>query len=141
MKPLRRYIAMGLAFFVMDFFVIAAAMAQVGGGVSGGGQSAGPIAPAIQSPILSACGSGSPSLSGGSNASFGTVTEGTTATGCTLTWAIAGVASARFVAPTCIVSFRTSGVPQTAITAVSTTALTWTNTSASGAVFDYACFP
>jgi hypothetical protein len=24
---------------------------------------------------------------------------------------------------------------------VSTTALTWTNTSASGAVFDYACFP
>jgi hypothetical protein len=24
---------------------------------------------------------------------------------------------------------------------VSTTALTWTNASASGAVFDYACFP
>ena len=84
-------------------------------------------------PGLSSCGT-APSISG--NNFGGTITTGTgSPTGCTMTFANSGWSGA----PKCILSWRTR--PATANYAVSTTAITLTQTGTSSAVIDYYCFP
>jgi hypothetical protein len=100
-------------------------------------------------PALSGCGT-SPSVSGSSNAIYGTVTEGTgSPTGCTLTWqtapsnqpgaAPAGALTRQNAAPTCLVTGRTSTDLVTAITTANGTTLTWTNAATNSGVYDYFC--
>ena len=86
---------------------------------------------------MSSCGT-TPSLSTGANDIHGTVTEGTTATGCTVTFQ-----NAYANAPDCVVSFRTQ-LPaamtySTASGAAGAATLTVTNTSASNDKFTYQC--
>lgn len=81
-------------------------------------------------PALSSCGGGSPTNSGSDRA--GTVTTGTAATTCTVTFA-----SAYSAAPTCVVTWRnTPAATQTY--SVSTTAISITQTAAV-TTFDYVC--
>lgn len=87
---------------------------------------------AAGAPAISACGGGSPTLSAGSTDLSGIVTEGTTATGCVLTF----VKPYAFP-PTCVVS-SPSGNAFTSYSA-STTALTIVNASASGNKYAYVC--
>ena len=82
-------------------------------------------------PTLSSCGT-SPAFAGGSTDTQGTVVEGTTATGCTLTWA-----SAKSASPSCVVSQR--GALTNFVYAMNTTILVVTNDSHSGGIFDYFC--
>lgn len=83
-------------------------------------------------PALSACGGGSPALNTGATDTTGTITEGTTATGCVMTFA-----SSKPVAPVCQVT-SPNGTAYTSV-ATSTTALTIVNGSASGNVYTYRC--
>jgi len=83
-------------------------------------------------PVLSACGGGSPTITG-SNFS-GTVTAGTTATGCTITFAQGGFTAA----PSCVVS-PASGVLAAFSYTISSTAITVTQTSTSGNTITYLC--
>lgn len=83
-------------------------------------------------PVLSACGGGTPTLNTGATDASGTITEGTTATGCVMTFA-----SSKPVAPTCQVT-SPNGTAYTSV-AASTTALTIVNGSASGNVYTYRC--
>lgn len=83
-------------------------------------------------PALSACGGGSPALNATANDNAGTITEGTTATGCVLTFA-----ATKPVAPVCQVT-SPNGTAYTSV-ATSTTALTIVNGSASGNVYTYRC--
>ncbi len=82
-------------------------------------------------PVASACGT-SPTVVTGSTDTRGSVTEGTTATGCTVTFS-----AAYGTAPFCVVS-SPNGAPFTSYTA-STTALTIVNVSASGDDFTWVC--
>ena len=82
-------------------------------------------------PVLSACGGGSPAITGSNLA--GTVTTGTTATGCVITF------STTFTtAPTCVVS-PASGVLASFSYTISATAITITQTSTSGNTITYIC--
>lgn len=82
-------------------------------------------------PVLSGCGSGSPTITGSNLA--GTVVTGTTATGCVITF------SSAFVnAPTCVLS-PASGVLAAFSYTISTTAITVTQTSSSGNTITYVC--
>jgi hypothetical protein len=86
---------------------------------------------ALTTPTLSACGTGSPSMVGTRLA--GQVTEGTTATGCTVTFEL----PFDTVAPACTVSpITVSGL---AISSLTSTNFQVTNTSGSGGIFSYLC--
>lgn len=82
-------------------------------------------------PALSACGTGSPTITG--TDMYGTVVTGTTATGCVITFAKAFVG-----APTCVLS-PASGVLASFSYTISTTAITVTQTSSSGNTITYMC--
>lgn len=82
-------------------------------------------------PAVSACGTGSPSISGTDNA--GTITVGTSATACTLTFDHAYNA-----APHCVLSDRSLIADLTSYT-VSASAIALTMTSNSGNLIDYVC--
>lgn len=86
------------------------------------------------SPTVSGCGSGSPALDANATDFSGTITEGTTATGCVLTFS-----SAKNTTPHCTLTSPNS----TAFSSysVSTTALTIVNSSASGNQYTYVCAP
>ena len=83
-------------------------------------------------PALTSCGSGSPAISGTDWA--GTVTVGTSATGCIVTFntAYTGV-------PYCVVSSQVAPGTSTPAYSVSATAITWVQASGSGGKFDYIC--
>jgi hypothetical protein len=83
-------------------------------------------------PVLSSCGGGSPAITGSNLA--GTVTTGTTATGCVITFAQGGFATA----PSCVLS-PASGVLASFSYTISTTAITVTQTSSSGNTITYVC--
>ena len=84
-------------------------------------------------PVLSGCGT-SPLLDGRASDTAGTITEGTTATGCTLTFNVAFLGEG----PNCVVS-SPSGSPLTSYTTTLTT-LVIVNSSSSGEKFNYLCF-
>ncbi len=98
-----------------------------GGGISISGH----IASTGTIPTLSACGT-SPTISTNSTDTKGAITEGTTSTGCTVTFATAYTS-----APMCVVS-SPNGILPTSYSA-STTALTIVNASATGDQFNYSC--
>ncbi|SRR6266568_5467820 len=81
-------------------------------------------------PALTSCGT-TPSIVGTDFA--GTVTMGTTATGCVITFA-----SAYAAAPHCTVTWRATPLASQSYT-ISTTAITTTQTSASNNLLDYIC--
>jgi hypothetical protein len=83
-------------------------------------------------PVLSACGT-TPALANGSTDFAGTITMGTTATGCVLTFA-----KAFLTAPHCIVDWQATPLASQSFT-VSTTALTLTQTSTTNNVASYLC--
>lgn len=83
-------------------------------------------------PTPSSCGGGSPSLDATASDGGGTITEGSSASGCTLTFA-----HAYNTAPHCTVSSPT-GSALTSYTATAS-ALTIVNGSASGDKFTYVC--
>lgn len=82
-------------------------------------------------PTISSCGT-SPSTARGTDTA-GEVTEGTTATGCTITFANSGYTAA----PYCVVGLQTQQVAFSY--SISTTAITVTNTSASGDKINWVC--
>lgn len=82
---------------------------------------------------LTNCGT-SPSISPEANDGDGTITEGTTASACVLTFSVPF-----YVAPECTLSSPTGNTPISY--SVSTTALTIENASASGDEFTYHCRP
>ena len=82
-------------------------------------------------PALTSCGGGSPSIIGSDTA--GTVTMGTTATGCVITFNVAYTG-----APHCVVSWRATPLLSQSYT-VSNAAITTTQTSTSGNLLDYIC--
>lgn len=82
-------------------------------------------------PTLSSCGT-SPSISGNDN--DGLVTVGGTASGCTITFAIAYATT-----PSCMVTNQNSSVVNAMTYSVSTTALTVTQTSLDNAKLNYQC--
>lgn len=86
----------------------------------------------VTAPALTSCGTGSPTISG--NDFAGTVTVGTSATGCVITFN-----TAYSVAPTCVATSRTAPGTTTPAYTVSTTALTLTQASTSGNLWDYVC--
>lgn len=83
-------------------------------------------------PVITSCGTGSPSVSGSDIA--GTITIGTTATACTLTFKVAYAAS-----PHCVLTDQTALVGLTSYT-ISASAIVLTLTSNSGNLIDYACY-
>lgn len=82
-------------------------------------------------PVLTSCGTGSPTITGTDMA--GTITMGTSATGCVATFA-----TAKAVAPHCIVQWIATPLASQSYT-TSTTAITITQTSTSGNVAKYFC--
>lgn len=82
-------------------------------------------------PALTSCGTGSPSIVGSDTA--GTVTAGTAATGCIITFNVAYTG-----APYCVVTWRATALLSQSY-AVSNTAITLTQTSTSGNLVDYIC--
>lgn len=90
------------------------------------------VAGPAQIPVLSACGT-TPALSAGASDAAGTITLGTTATGCVVTFG-----AAYTTAPTCFVNWiATPLASQSYVT--STTALTLTQTSTTNNVVKYFC--
>lgn len=86
----------------------------------------------VTAPALTSCGTGSPSILGDDVA--GTVTMGTSATGCVITFN-----TAYGTAPHCVVTSRTAyGTTALAYT-VSTAAITTTQSSGSSNLIDYFC--
>jgi hypothetical protein len=85
-------------------------------------------------PIVSGCGTGSPALSANSTKKSGTVTEGSGATGCTLTW---NSAYSYVVNPRCTISSPNGAAAPTY--AATATALTLTHSSLSGAQYSWVC--
>ena len=85
----------------------------------------------LTAPALTSCGTGSPSIVGTDTA--GTITTGTNATGCIITFNVAYVA-----APHCVVTWQTTPAASQSYT-ISTTAITLTQTSASGRLVNYVC--
>lgn len=83
-------------------------------------------------PALSSCGGGSPALSATATDYSGTITEGTSATGCTLTFG-----ATKAAAPVCSIS--SPGAAAFTSFSTSTTALTIVNSSASGNQYSYVC--
>lgn len=93
----------------------------------------GHLAPGLgTAPTVSSCGTGSPTVASGSTDVAGRLTEGTSAAGCTLTFA-----NAFATAPFCTVTSQTQ-LAAFAFT-VSTSAITITNTSTSGDVIAWVC--
>ncbi len=90
--------------------------------------------PAGGAPTLSGCGGGTPSLASRSSDTSGTVTEGTSATGCVIAFKVNYAGAA----PICVVSSPT-GNPYTGYTTASGN-LTIVNASASGNQYNYLCF-
>lgn len=86
-----------------------------------------PVAPA-----LSSCGGGSPAIVGSDNG--GTVTAGTAATGCVVTFTTPYSAT-----PSCTVTPQTGSVTNTFSYSISTNAITVTETGLAGNKFDYMC--
>ncbi len=82
-------------------------------------------------PALTSCGGGSPAIVGTDLA--GTVTMGTSATGCVITFN-----SAKSAAPHCVVTWIATPLASQSY-ATSTTAITLTQTSTSGNVAKYIC--
>jgi len=89
------------------------------------------LAPSGTAPALTACGGGSPAITGSDVA--GEVTMGTTATGCVITFNVAYVA-----APYCTVSWQATPLASQSYT-VSTTAITTVQTSTSSNKINYTC--
>lgn len=87
---------------------------------------------AITSPVVSACGAGSPSLVGNDYAGF--VTVGTSTSACTVTFA-----SAYNTGTACIVQDYNATSPIPYVSAISTTAFTVTWGSAYSGSFFYLC--
>ena len=85
----------------------------------------------LTSSALSSCGT-TPAINATATDTKGTITEGTTATGCVLTFAAAYV-----TAPDCTVTSPTGSLLTSY--SVSTTALTIVNASATGDKFTYMC--
>ena len=83
-------------------------------------------------PTLSSCGTGSPSVVGSNVA--GTITVGTSATGCVATFA-----TAYALAPICNITSQTAYATTTPAYSVSASAITITQTSTSGNKYDYIC--
>lgn len=83
-------------------------------------------------PVLSSCGS-TPTLADGSTDMSGTVTMGTTATGCVITFG-----TPYSVAPACTVTWRATPLASQSYT-VSASAITLTQTSTSNNLIDYVC--
>lgn len=94
---------------------------------------AGHVVAASTNPVLSSCGT-SPSLSTNSSDFAGTVTVGSVASGCTVTFGNTFTNT-----PTCIVSEQTMSLTNSLAYTVSTTALTLTETSFGGVKFDFVC--
>lgn len=84
-------------------------------------------------PTLSACGT-TPTLSVGANDTHGTITEGATATGCTLTFA-----TARTNPADCVVQAWNNSSAPVLILNVTTAAITFTNASSSNQKYTYSC--
>lgn len=84
-------------------------------------------------PSLSSCGGGSPALTANSTDTVGTFTEGTTSTGCKLTFGTTFVQ-----APVCVANVVSGG---NAITGITTTPndVTFAHSSGSGGVYNYIC--
>jgi len=82
-------------------------------------------------PVLTACGTGSPTIVGTDVA--GAVTVGNAATGCTITFSKAYVTS-----PWCTVTWQLGGLTSAQYT-VSTTAITVVQTSHTGNIINYVC--
>lgn len=122
-------------------FSASAAFPQVGAGVSNpGGQPTATFGAFGGTPAISGCGTGAPVMSGGSNSVSGTITEGTTTTGCTITWTNnAGVATPRVGIPVCIVTARAAALTTYFLTGSGLTGLQVTNGSATGLQVDYLC--
>jgi hypothetical protein len=91
----------------------------------------GHVASSGTAPALTSCGSGSPAIVGDDK--DGQVTMGTSATGCTITFNTAYTS-----APLCTVSWQATPLASQSY-AVSTTALTLTQTSTSGNKVNYHC--
>lgn len=85
----------------------------------------------LTAPALTSCGTGSPAIAGTDTA--GTVTTGTNATGCVITFNVAYTA-----APDCVVTWQSTPAASQSY-AISTSAITLTQTSASGRVVNYHC--
>lgn len=83
-------------------------------------------------PAITSCGTGSPSIVGTDNAFV--VTQGTSATGCVLTFAAAFT-----VAPTCVATNQTAPGTSTPAYSVSTTAITLVTASTSGELWSVIC--
>lgn len=84
-------------------------------------------------PVVTACGT-TPTLAAGSGDFSGTITMGTTATGCVLTFGTPFT-----VAPSCNVTWRATPLASQSYTN-SATALTLTQTSTSSNLVDYTCY-
>lgn len=93
----------------------------------------GHIVTIASAPVASSCGT-SPTFSANSSDHKGTITSGATAGGCTITFANPYIA-----APTCVVTERAMSLVNAMSYATSTTALTITETSSGGVVYDYLC--
>lgn len=83
-------------------------------------------------PVLTSCGTGSPAISGSDSA--GTVTAGTNATGCVITFAAAYVG-----VPYCVVTSQVAPGTSTPAYSVTATAITLVQASQSGNKWDYIC--
>lgn len=83
-------------------------------------------------PAISACGTGTPTIVGTDNAFH--VTQGTSATGCVLTFAAAFT-----VAPTCVAVNQTAPGTSTPAYTVSTTAITLVTASTTGEIWNVVC--
>jgi hypothetical protein len=84
-------------------------------------------------PVLTSCGGGTPTIVGNNFA--GTVTTGTSATACTITFT-AGTYSAT---PACVVVSQTAPGTSTPAYTVSSTAITLAQASGSGIIWNYVC--
>lgn len=104
----------------------------VGDPVGGAGPHIGIVARAV--PTLSSCGT-SPSIDATASDTAGTVTEGATATGCTVTFEVNYLS-----APHCIVSSWAGNSTLASLQGVAGSGFVVTNGSASGDKFTYACF-
>lgn len=88
-------------------------------------------------PTLSGCGGGSPSLDSKATDTMGTITEGTTASGCTLTFKNVYNTGGNNAAPHCVIS-SPNGATLTSYT-VSNSAIVIVNPSATGNEYTYEC--
>jgi hypothetical protein len=83
-------------------------------------------------PVLTGCGTGSPTIVG--NDMAGTVTTGTTATGCVVTFN-----SAKSAVPACVVTHQVAPATSTPAYTVTATAITVVQASQTGNKFNYVC--